>query len=342
MRIWQLTSAGQPDPAFGTGGYVLRAFSPSPGVSFAGEVDPYGTKRVVVGSWNGATARIGVARLTSTGAYDTAFSGDGRATYKVFALEHDYLEPFRAQVLAGGKIATAVAAFDFNANGALVYVGQAVLRLNANGTPDTTFSGDGVLPIAKDVGDVTFLADGRSYMDRQVGTSHEVRKFRANGTYDTTFSGDGKALAPCGTHVGAFLQVDPQGRPVMMCIRNVADTVDLRMVRFTTSGVLDPSYSGNGLASLVLTGGTDENWSLFIDTLGRAWGAAEDADDPTRVLIRSLGADGEPNSAFSGDGLSAVRLPTQPELAGMTVSGNRLFLAGFEAPSTLKLIGVTL
>ena len=341
FRLWSYDSLGHPSQTFAHG-YVLGSFA-SGGVSFPQEVDPWVTRKVVVGSWNSSSlARMGVARFLSTGAYDTSLSADGRALYKVFALEHDYIEPFRAQVLSGGKIGVAVAAFDYNSKGQLVYVGQAVVRLNANGSLDTTLSSDGVLPIAKDVGDVHFLADGRMYMDRQVGTSHEVRKFRANGSYDTTFSGDGRALAPCGTHIGAFLQADPQGRPVMMCVRKVGGLVDLRLIRFTTTGVLDPAYSGNGMASLILTGGSDQNWSLLIDPLGRAWGAAPRKDDPTKVLVHSLDTSGNPNAAFSGDGLATFRWSTKPELVGLTVSGNRLFISGFRAPSTLDIAALAI
>jgi len=341
FRIWSYDSMGHPNREFGLG-YAIGYFAGG-GVSFPHEVDPWASRKLVVGSWNSAsTARMGVARILSDGEPDGSFSGDGRATYKVFALEHDYLEPFRAQVLSGGKIGIAVAAFDDNSKGQLVYVGQALVRLNAVGGLDRTFSGDGVLPIAKDVGDVSFLPDGRVYMDRQVGTSHEVRKFRADGTYDTSFSGDGRALAPCGTHVGALLQADPQGRPVLMCVRRAWGVTDLRLVRFTTSGALDPTYSGNGMASMVLFDAAYDNLSLFIDPLGRAWGAAPKDVDRTKVLVYSLDTSGNPNYAFSNDGVATFRWSTKPQLVGLAVSGDRLFVAGFRAPSYLDIAALAI
>ena len=342
MRIWSYNSAGGPDSAWGSIGYVLRTFAPTAGVSFPYEVDQYGSRRVIFGSFNGSTARLGVAQLNSTGGYHNPFSGDGRATYKVFKYEHDLLEPFRAQMLTGGKMGIAVAAWDYDSTGQLVYVGQAAMRLNAVGSLDTTFSGDGILPLAKDIGDVQFLPDGSVYMDRQAGTSHEVRRYRVNGTLDTAFSGDGKALAACGAHRGAYLQPDPQNRPLLMCVREVGGTLDLRLVRFTTSGALDPTYSGNGMASLVLTGGTDENWTVHMDPQGRAWAASPQSSDRKKVIVQSLDASGEPNAAFSGDGRTVFSWTAERGLAGMAVSGNRLFVNGFREPYWFDVYALTI
>ena len=143
MRISNYTPTGAPAPGWGSSGYVLRAFQPGgKGVSFPTDVVPVGQHITVVGEHYGSTPRLGVRRPRSDGAYDSTFSGDGRALYKVFAGEHDVVSAFRADVLTGGKIGIAAIAFDYNSSGNLVFTGQAMLRLNANGTLDTTFSSD--------------------------------------------------------------------------------------------------------------------------------------------------------------------------------------------------------
>ena len=110
---------------------MLRAFEPGGnGVSFPTQVVPVGIRITVVGEHYGSNARLGVARLRSDGTYDTSFSGDGRALYKIFPGEHDVVSAFRAEVLTGGKIGIAVVAYDADANGDLQFTGQAMLRLN--------------------------------------------------------------------------------------------------------------------------------------------------------------------------------------------------------------------
>ena len=341
FRVWDFTSAGQPDPTFGPAGlgYSLATFRPG-GVSFPTQTIPYDGGQIVVGSWNdGSRARVGITRLRSNGTYRSAGSYTGRTLYKVFANEHDYIEPFSAAVYGNGRVMVAVAAFDFTPAGDLVYVGQGVIRVNGVGSLDPTFSGDGFLPVAKEVGDITFRSDGGTYMGRKAGASHEIRKLLPNGALDPGFSGDGRALVPCGTHFGADLQADTSGRIVVGCVRTQS-SVDLRMARMTTGGVLDPAYSGNGLASLVVAGGDVENWSLLIDPLGRTYVSTTNVALPSEVIVQSLDSGGVPNGDFSDDGLVSHSFPSALTLLRMTTVGNRLFLVAGRGTVTIDLIAL--
>ncbi len=172
MRVSKFEATGDPASGWGTAGYVIRAFEPGgAGVSFPTHVVPVGLRVTVVGEHYRDTARLGVARLRSDGSYDPAFSSDGRALYKVFPTEHDVVSAFRAEVLTGDKIGIAVVAFDADSHGDLQFTAQAMLKLNANGTQDTTFSGDGVAVIPNSWSDVRWRGE-RELLRRRPGSHH--------------------------------------------------------------------------------------------------------------------------------------------------------------------------
>jgi uncharacterized delta-60 repeat protein len=100
------------------------------------------------------------------------------------------------EIQADGKLVTAGAAGGLG--GQLL-----VLRFEADGTPDTTFSGDGKVATnftARDdfAWDLALQADGKIVAAGTAGIgttgagSFAVARYGSNGVLDTTFSGDGK------------------------------------------------------------------------------------------------------------------------------------------------------
>jgi uncharacterized delta-60 repeat protein len=144
---------------------------------------------------------FGVARLTANGALDTAFSGDGKKIVW-FDLGGSGLDRARTVALDGvgrivvaGEVQSGPGDYDFG-----------VARLTANGTLDTTFSGDGKQTIAFNqggTGDDVASAVAIDSLGRIVvaGTVQRnstgdydfgVVRLKANGNLDFSFSGDGK------------------------------------------------------------------------------------------------------------------------------------------------------
>ena len=341
MRITKFDAAGAPVPGFGANGFVLRAFEPGgKGISFPTHIVPVGLRETVVGEHYRSTARLGVARLRSDGSYDRAFSGDGRALYKVFHLEHDIVSAFRVDVLTGGKIGLAVVALDYDRNGNLRLTGQSLMRLNANGTLDTTFSGDGRLPLSNDYSDVRFLPNGAVFVGRQGTKSHEIRKILPNGIFlDPSFSGDGIASAACGPHRGANMGLDPAGRPVLMCVRETLPTLTLAIYRFTPSGAFDTTFSGNGKTNMVLTGVIDDT-RIHFDRLGAPWAAIRTTEDDSAFRVYTLDSNGNPNPAWSDDGEATVTLPFGVELSGIAKAGTRLFVTTHKDATNVAIVAL--
>src|SRR5439155_927583 len=151
-----------------------------------------------------------VARLTPGGQLDTSFDGDGRRTVGIDIPR------------AGDDLATDVA---IDAQGRIVVGGYAevdstffsgtdydfaVVRLNANGSLDTSFSGDGKQTIAFNRGGAGFdvanalaidslgrivlvgSAQRNSAINGVADNDMAVARLNANGTIDSTFAVGGK------------------------------------------------------------------------------------------------------------------------------------------------------
>lgn len=341
MRISRLESSGQPSTGFGGTGTVLRNFAAGGGVAFPTDVIESGSNVVIAGEHYGSYARLGVTRLKTNGALDPYFSGDGMSTWKIFDQEHDALSPWRVRVLSGGKVAVALSSYDQNSSGNYVFTGQALLRLTTWGAADTTFSQDGKAVIPNDWSDVAFMMNGAMYAGRKVGSIHEVRKLLPSGQLDTSFSGDGIASVNCGTHRGAVMTVDGAGRPTLLCVRVVGGTLELLLFRFTASGALDPAYSGDGKTTLVLAGGR-ENGGAFLHFASDAtlWASIRSATDTNSILVFSLTANGEPNTAWNGDGVARVKLPWPARPEGLSVDASRVMVSAYKDANNVALIAL--
>lgn len=344
MRISKYTPTGAPGAGWGSTGYVIRAFEPGgKGTSVPTNVVPSGTKVTVVGEHYRGTARLGVARLLSDGSYDTTFSSDGRRLYKIFPTEHDVVTAFRADVLTGGKIGIAVAAFDYDSRGSLVFTAQAMLKLNSNGTADTTFSRDGFAVIPQNWSDIRWRPNGSSFVGVQGSSTHQVRKLLPSGQLDVTFSDDGIASAGCGTHRGATMEVDSSNRPLLMCVKSSGTSTTLAMYRFSTAGAFDTTYSGDGKTLWVIpnSNGPADDVMYGFDSRAKAWAIAGGPGATTTMRLYTLNASGNPDTAFSGDGASSISLPFN--VNGNTfgrVASNRLFIANYNGAVNVSMIAI--
>lgn len=165
--------------------------------------------------------------------------------------------------------------------------GQVVLlgaRL-PDGTPDSSFSGDGRLRIdpigtgTSGLQSCTFLPDGRLLGVGWVGQGTSGRMlvavFTPKGRPDRRFSGDGFATVRFPGRPGAFgygVAVQPDGRIVVVgeTYQQSGPRDDLfAIARLTPRGTLDRTFSDDGKATVRFGGGSDGAWKVAIDSKGR-------------------------------------------------------------------------
>lgn len=189
--VFKLDSSGAPAEDFGTEGALILNPAGRYGTgNIATVVQPDGS--VLLGSWlyvgsdgphDPGDPVYAVQRLAADGNLDTAFGVDG-VVYFDTALGLDYRSAMTVQ--ADGKIIIAGESNDNNAFN--------VLRLNADGSFDTSFSDDGKLTIRVPQGEKNYAHSVVVQPDGKILIAGDViTRLNADGSLDTTFgSQDGQ------------------------------------------------------------------------------------------------------------------------------------------------------
>lgn len=157
-----------------------------------------------------------------------------------------------------------------------------LVRYLPDGVLDNSFSDDGIVvaPVTGSAGS-GFGRDGADVAIDDVGNivvvgtdsdanSLAVIRYLPDGTLDTSFSDDGVATAQVGSYKtgGRSLAIDRLGRIVVLGSVDNGSNDDVVVMRFLPEGVLDPSFSADGM--FVLDGGETE-WAggVALDAAGR-------------------------------------------------------------------------
>ena len=261
------------------------------------------------------TLGVGMAFATP-GHLDSGFGASGLFTLRV------------------GNIGAAANAILQQADGKLVLVGAGnpdgdfdddllVVRLNADGTRDNTFSSDGLA--SADIGgsedvaqaviqqpDGKLVVAGSGRPGGAQGSNFALARFNVNGTLDATFGNAGVVHLDLGGNeeraTGLVLQ--PSGQLVITGWGNAGGSFRTCFARFNADGSLDGTF-GTGGFTVVDFGGGSENWpnDLAAQPDGALVAAgAVSGPDPLRLdmgLVR-VTADGLLDVSFDGDGLLVV------------------------------------
>ena len=134
-------------------------------------------------------------------------------------------------------------------------------------------------------------------------------RYNTNGSLDTSFSGDGKATAPIGTgrDRAIGLAIQPDGKIVAVGESQIGTRTRLAVVRYTSGGALDTSFSGDGklITNFGELGNVESHAQAVaiqpdgkILVAGYVW---QDTSHFDFVLVR-YNANGSIDTSFDGDG----------------------------------------
>ncbi len=207
----------------------------------------------------GDYAQHGVIRFMADGTVDDSFGNDGRASVDFGRLSH-------------------IHAMALQADGKLVVVGEsyggtnsarlAMARLKTDGTLDTTFGTAGLVQTSygetTSTHAVVIAPDGSITVGGYVGESINgdasacfVARYRATGTADTSFGSNGVTIVAVGSgHKNYCHSLARQDDGIVVLAGSIVRNRigDFMMMRFTTSGGLDPSFDGDGIVSTTFPG----------------------------------------------------------------------------------------
>jgi len=290
---------GTLDPSFDGDGMAATDVGTS-GVPRALAVQPDG-KIVAAGNAGG----VAVVRYHPDGTLDASFDGDGIVI----------------TTAPGGARAEAVA---LQPDGKIVVAGSAgspflsvlsVWRYESDGSPDATFDGDGMATAS--IGsfafalDLALQPDGKIVVVGNAQTSDPsvivVARFDAGGSLDPAFDGDGVVTTSVsGFDVATAVVLQPDGK--ILAGGGVPNGSGLHptVIRYDTSGALDPSFDGDGIAMNDRAGAVA---GLVLQSDGKPVIAFTDADDD--VVLARLESDGAPDPTFYC-GNDAVVTPGDP------------------------------
>jgi uncharacterized delta-60 repeat protein len=256
---------GSLDTSFGSGGKLTTSVLGIYDYAYDLIVQPDG-KIVTVGyGYNGSNSDIALVRYNSNGSLDASFGSGGKTVVSVLS-SHD--EAYAVALQADGKIVATGSAYNGTS-----WIFTAV-RVNANGSLDSTFDGDGRLttniPSTREgANSVIIQPDGKivtvGIRDDNFTRAIALTRFNSNGSLDTTFDGDGQIITTGGVANSIALQTN--GKIVV----GGSSNSDFALYRYNTDGSLDTSYGIGGKSAFDVTGGaTDTIYCLAFDSSGRA------------------------------------------------------------------------
>lgn len=267
-----------------------------------------------------------IARYLPNGSLDSTFGVGGKVTVNEAVANAVAIQPDGRIVLAGqsgGNVA--------------------VLRYNSDGSLDSSFSGDGIVSTSMGISGaakaVVVQTDGAIVVTGTVlatgsdGDAFMVARYTAAGELDTTFAqGAGYVLTAIGSEADASATVLQSGGKIVVA-GTVAGSVNgsVAVARYTTSGALDSTFSGDGLLLTKFGGHWPDDIGLGIQRDGKLVLAG---NDHAKFAVARYTSAGALDTSFSGDGRTTVAIGAQSAARDVIVQRDGKIVVGGSVTAT--------
>jgi len=256
-------------------------------------------------------------RLTEGGVLDSTFNNPGFSEpgTAVFAVPNSNINSFGAGrglvVMPDGKIIAVGSATISNSENPFI------LRLNSNGTADSTFGTNGFFSYSTG----TFFAkvvaqpDGKIVVVGNSGVNQMAARFLPDGTPDNTFGDNGFKILinPAGNTSASSIALQADGKIVLGGSLETTP-VSYLLTRLNKDGSLDTTFDDDGYKTIpVSDSASDAFVSIAIRVDGRIVALGK------KNIIYQLNSDGSLDTSFDSDG-------SRPALNGFSTS-NRLVVS---------------
>ena len=269
--VLKYNSIGQLDNTFSADGIVTYDNAGNNEMGNDLVVDSDGNVYVSGYAFGGADYNVIVLKYDSTGTLDTTFDADG---VQIFNAAAGIYEPSAIALDASDNIYVAGVAF-----GASDY-DIVTLKYNATGALDTSFSTDGYVFYDGGVGNdsaggIEIDANGNVYVSGTVnsGADNDIvtYKYDSTGMLDTTFSADGVVIydGGNGADYANGIALDSGGNVFVTGRQDNGTDFDVVTLKYNTAGVLDPTFSTDGIQLFDGGNGNDAGRDIAIDATDR-------------------------------------------------------------------------
>lgn len=272
---------------------------------------------------------------------------------------------------AGGKVTHSVAPSDDTAfaavsqgDGKVILAGRAfvssryqssVMRLNNDGTLDSTFAGDGdVWTSIGSTRDESYAAAIQSegkiliagYTDAGPKDAMGLLRFNADGTLDSSFgSGNGKQYywygSPGSSNAHAYaMALQRDGMIVLAGETETAGTKDFAVIRVKPDGNLDTSFGTGGRVVTPIGSSNDTANAVAIQKDGKivVAGQADMGALNFDFAVARYNTNGTLDTSFDGDGMVTTDFGTAAQYVNSIAirPDGTILAAGYSAPSSVK------
>jgi uncharacterized delta-60 repeat protein len=323
FSVARYNSNGSPDTTFSPFGYVRVTLNSADDRAEAGALQPDG--KIVAAGSTGQRFQFTLARFNTNGLLDSGFDGDGFAAIDFSGMGSSFDTARGVAVQPDGKI---VAAGYVNGSGPLLPMGsgEALARVNPDGSPDPTFGAGGKVLTADFFGartggatDLALQPDGRIVAVGGAGSSDfnstdfTVSRYNADGSPDPTFGSGGKlktnffdgqdvamavALQADGKIVAAGWAVVGLPRDFAVARYNPSATQSPALVQFSAASYsAQESHAGGAPARIFVTRTGDTSGTSTV-AYSTADGSATQKSDYTIALGSVTFAPGETSKFF--------------------------------------------
>lgn len=300
MILIRYNANGTLDQTFGTGGIVTTAYG---GDTQGAKVVVQPDGRIVVVGYTGndsssTVRRQFVARFTASGAPDASFGSGGSVSV---GTEANSTNGLSIALQPDGKILT----------GGLMMVDSSaaylLARLNADGSPDTTFDADGLNSVASG----TIFSESYGFRSLAVqsngrilalGHGNALFRFEKNGALDASFGSNGRRQALGDASDAYAVTVTPSGKITAVGYPAIPtfSPIAYRTARYLPNGAPDPNYSDDGYLDI------DVEPSLADGATAAAF------DSQGRLVIAGMSGSGPRLAPFGTPQFSVARLLATP------------------------------
>ncbi len=294
---------GSLDTSFGTNGKSYggsSSYSYSTDQAYATALQEDGKLLVAGSSYGSASTDFALVRYNIDGSLDSTFGTEGKILTDLDGGSHDY--PYAIALQDDGKIVLA----GYTSG---TYNRFALVRYQANGSLDTTFGTAGIVITQFGANSADFAnavavqEDGKILVvgtsDVGISTDVVLVRYLSDGSLDSSFGTGGKVFTDAGftnAETASKVVLQSDGKILVSGASYTGSSDDFMVIRYTTTGALDPSFGVAGIALIDV----DSNQNDYLTDI-------KVQADGSLVLLGN-------HSASASDDIALVRLTSSGSL----------------------------
>jgi len=263
--VYRLNNDGSLDATFGNNGSTQITLNEN--LMYIKSIGIVNTK-IVLGGYvriNSSNNNFAIVQLNYDGSLDTTFDSDGLNTYHISAGSD---EGYSIKIQADNKIL-----LFGQANGSINY-DFATIRINSNGSVDTTFGTNGIILTEfnapnNDYGrNIELQPDGKILVIGGNSNKYAIARYTSNGFLDTTFNGNGKLYLTTSLNIFNSSTQVHFNRPTISYLSSnkilISGTSnnDFNIIKLNYDGSFDGTFGTNGILNYSIDTGDKSSFLL--------------------------------------------------------------------------------